>query len=428
VVDQTEYSKRAEARSMAKRQVRVDALREQKRSIEQAQGAMSRLQQRTYINSVLIRHDFLRGRAGREGKPPLASLVATSGEALRLYLHALFVSQALGTPGTRAPTISSLVGTRSNSALTWPSLLALPANTERNHRLRVQRALRRLDECGLAVLPRTSRGELDYAEFLILDEGGSGERYVLPGGRYSDLATRSAAPGSFAVPATLFTRGWSLVLSDTELTMLLFLHHLKEVYGRRTRYVYIARKQRLETYGISDEVYLGHRGLEEFGLVGLGDVVLNRHRGRIKTDDYAYLPPYRFDVEPRRLDRMALTVVSKALGRNLPAPHLRITEGKRKTWLPGTFDDPVARPLLEELERDFPYRRELNPGPDVGPVEDSIDPPADSWEPDLATVFEEDPAFGAWYFDDPGFARMGLTDAHDAPPYPPDDEIDSLEP
>ncbi|WP_442277103.1 hypothetical protein [Terrabacter sp. 2TAF16] len=360
---------------------------------------------------MLVRHDFLRSAVGHDGKPPLARLIRTGGEALRLYLHGLFIAQALGTPGTRAPAITSLVGSRSNSALIWPALLALPANTERNHRLRVQRTLRRLNECGLAAIPRTARGDLDYGGFLLLEESGGGARYVLPGGRYSDLATRTAPPGTFAVPVTFFTRGWSLVLSDTELTMLLFLYHLKSLYGRTARYVFMARQERLTRYGISDEVYLGHRGLEEFGLVTLGDVVLHRRRGRIKTDDYAYLPPYRFDIDPQRLDRMALTVVSKALGRNLAAPHLRISEGGGRIWLPGTFADPPAEALLQELNYVDLSRPESPVIREAQEPDESSDPPPESWKPDVAEAFERDPSFGAWYFDDPEFLRVGQSEA-----------------
>ena len=221
--------------------------------------------------------------------------------------------------------------------------------------------MRRLDELRLARVPLSGERR-QYSEFALLDEGGSGERYILPGGRHSDLARRHPTRSTLLLPVTFFTRGWILVLTGPEIAMLLLLYNLDAIYGRRVRFKFVSRSERLDSYCISDEIYAAHRELAEFGLIRRADTLKERRRGRLPADARREpIPPFRFEVNPDGLDRQALTVVKKRLAASRSAPHL------------GRRERPVDYPLAW-MEPRAENEESLN-SPDSGLGEHEVIPP-----------------------------------------------------
>lgn len=257
-------------------------------------------------------------------KPPLTTLASRHEEALRLYLHAIFLAQALENPGDVHTGFQRTLGAGAVPGLTWSRLLAMNG-THRNTVLRVQRSMRALHQYELAEIP-TVGSRPDYSGFRILSEDGRGMPYRCPGGPYSNISRGlRLGPEEFAIPASLFVNGWSLVLSVSEIAMILLFSLLERKYGLQNRHVFISRASRLRSTGLSDEVYLGHRGLAEFGLLELADPTAKRRRGRVSPAHLAKIPPLNFRLKPRGLDRSAIETVIRRLGSPV-APHLRLTE------------------------------------------------------------------------------------------------------
>jgi hypothetical protein len=333
--EQRAYAVRAAEAARARRAVRRLQLMDRRVALLRTCQVLTRVRERSAIANCVIGQEFIwNPHQGAAAVPPLAQLVRTSEEALRLYLTALFVAQALGRPGRPPPPFASILDRHPGSALTWPTMLGLPTNlTLRNSRLRVHRAMRRLEDLGLATIP-TVGGRPDYTRFQLLSQDGSGDTYILPGSRYTNLNARRAIKDAVALPATFWTRGWNAVLNGREIACLLMLWHTSHRY-RDPRLVFVPRANRLNTYCLSDEIYSAHRELAEFGLVRHLEPMLGRRRGRLRYEErQAPIPTFRFELQwPHEdwFDRVAATVVIRRLSLRQTSPHLRRTEALTHT-------------------------------------------------------------------------------------------------
>lgn len=250
------YMSAAAARSAEQRAARLHSLRMHRGQIIQASEFMRRVARVSGLQTVVLRAGMVwTDPRSVLLKPPLSTLASRHEEALRLYLHAIFLAQALENPGDVHTGFQRTLAAGSVPGLTWSRLLAMKGS-HRNTVLRVQRSMRALQQYGLAEIPNVG-ARPDYSGFRILSEDGQGEPYRCPGGPSSNLS-RGLQLGAdeFAVPASLFVNGWSLVLSVPEVAMILLFNLLERKYGLQNRHVFISRASRLRSSGLSDEVYL----------------------------------------------------------------------------------------------------------------------------------------------------------------------------
>ena len=135
------------------------------------------------------------------------------------------------------------------------------------------------------------------------------------------------------LPSLFFERGWHLVLTPPEITLLLALTNLDRRLRRdrsdaeidRTG-IALPQSVRFDAYGISGETYEAVHQLDELGLIELHDPMPNRRRGKIHPPTEEEIlaadnaegdlapQPYRFRLgQPQVYDRSALEALTKAL-------------------------------------------------------------------------------------------------------------------
>lgn len=155
----------------------------------------------------------------------------------------------------------------------------------------------------LVDLPRKDAGGNKYERFELLHEGG--QRRI--GAPLPYQLPKASEKDTFAVPLSLFTRGWIHVLEDTELAVLLMLCAL----GAGTAEVALGADERAMRYGISRDAFDGHQLLERVGLV---EVVRDPERlpsGKVQgcSMSGAHLMPRRFRLLADALDVDAYSAV-----------------------------------------------------------------------------------------------------------------------
>ncbi|WP_336794104.1 hypothetical protein [Gordonia malaquae] len=223
-------------------------------------------------------HDALTAarRSDRASRPPLTRLSAIPGSrALPTYLTMLAVAHYRPDAGG-----TKYINDRPNSALNpaYPSWLELsglyqridhgltPTVRTRRHRRAINAALANLDEHNLIALTGVPGAAGRYDQFRLLSDNGREGDYTVPGER---------TPGRSAIrlPAQFFTRGWHLVLTPSEIAMLLALIDWTGYLSRAPRAtshensVGMPEVVRWRRYGLSREAYASVRMLELFNLV-----------------------------------------------------------------------------------------------------------------------------------------------------------------
>lgn len=262
--------------------------------------------------------------AERRTRPPMSRLLATTSRALPAYLSMLLVLNAERGSEPSAPRLNA--SRSSGGPESWAVLCGRWVGSQRARRARVMRDLDVLSSVDLVTLSKRD-GRKQYDQFTVLSDDTGDERYRPP--------TRSEVV--VPLPASLFLNGWHLVLTPTELAMLIVVRHAWRKASRATTAdgVGIATSRRWSTYGVSDETYSAIHELEEFGLIAIKDPMPNRRRGKIQLpsaeeraqmeSDGVSFAPETYRLAPRSDEcfaRPALAVVCDSLTQSPVAPRL----------------------------------------------------------------------------------------------------------
>jgi hypothetical protein len=314
---------------------RLKDLRRRRSSITDAIKAYEALDQGGTMLTVHIRSAFVRlatprparnyleepnaGRAAQlqldwDSRPPCMQLIRRAGNALPLYLTALYLAHLDARPGGRGPrNRRNMSGGIADPA--WATLCGMGFGVLRARAARVNRALRMLRAARLVALPGTDENPA-FEGWVMLKEDGREENYTVPGAR-----TEAVIPLS----AGFFRSGWHLVLKPKEIALLLAITDESRRRHRpqpnSTPGIALPQSVRWSTYGISPEVYEAAHELQEFGLVTIHDTMPGRRRGKLprplqSQSDSAMEPvPYRFTLPQKVFDRHAYDVVTESLAR-----------------------------------------------------------------------------------------------------------------
>lgn len=323
----------AAANSAARRQFRRERLGRRTREITLARSMLRNIVG-SYKASTLtsdreelhaIHHEFMRFPVVRlnrglllaqQGKPPLAELLARQDESVRLFLLIVLAAQAASSEHAPLHGLEGVSVSPSARFMSWPGLLGYPSSlTRRASDARLHRSLDALSNHGLIYLPPT--GSPRRYERFTLEESNPMGSLVAP--KDSQMAVHLAVD--------FFVHAWNLVMTPGEIATMLMLMDARNAYGRGSGSVFIARDTRLKRYGLSDEVYVSHRELAEFGLVRMTDPVTHRRRGRMRPTAAVPLQPFQFVVVRSRFAWDAERVVGEALAQRPAAPHLNSHQG-----------------------------------------------------------------------------------------------------
>lgn len=194
--------------------------------------------------------------AGAPGlTPPLARILRGGrGGEVRLKLELSFLWFAANPPHDLA-----------YPARAWALLLGLEDPEGRGTR-RVRQAIGALAAAGLvSVQPRAGQPN----RIVLLDEGGTGAPYVLPGEAYS----KSRGSGQewrhryVQLPDTLWTSGWMATLSGAAVAMLLVLYVELGQNNPRSTDLWFSPARADKLYGLSEDTR--SKGLRELRAAGL---------------------------------------------------------------------------------------------------------------------------------------------------------------
>ena len=247
-----------------------------------------------------------------ETRPVLGRLVHRHSRALPTYLTFILEAHATTSPGHRPQAQREIA--KPSSALPgppWARLLGDGGLPPDQRRRRFRDVLVALYRQKLVALPASGWGRHD--RFQLLCEDRATATYTVPGERQT-----------LEVPTAFFLSGWHLVLTPKEIATWLMLRDLARRHRREHENVGVAapRRVRYGLYGLTDEVYVTHRELTEFGIVRLADLDKRRRAGRRRPDVDDPYQPLRFQLVDTRLYEPALQVVPAALLRSQVAPHL----------------------------------------------------------------------------------------------------------
>lgn len=218
--------------------------------------------------------------------PPLTRVLRRKNQhAIALYLTLLFVRQvhvfraAAGNPAAAGPRRRKAVYNLDGS-FSEASLIGLPSWDRRNQRRVFNRALDALEKAELVDLGRSGQR---YATYTLNCEDGSGHAYTVPAGDPD-------VPQHLCLPTEFFTAGWPMILTPSELATFLAICHYadrrlpRNPDGETPRRIYLAKSERDNYLGLSDEAYESIHQLAEFGLIDVHDPVEGRRRGRISPE------------------------------------------------------------------------------------------------------------------------------------------------
>jgi len=218
--------------------------------------------------------------------PPLTRVLRRKNQhAIALYLTLLFVRQvhvfraAAGNPAAAGPRRRKAVYNLDGS-FSEASLIGLPSWNRRNQRRVFNRALDALEKAELVDLGRSGQR---YATYTLNCEDGSGHAYTVPAGDPD-------VPQHLCLPTEFFTAGWPMILTPSEVAAFLAICHYadrrlpRNPDGQTPRRIYLAKSERDNYLGLSDEAYESIHQLAEFGLIDVHDPVDGRRRGRISPE------------------------------------------------------------------------------------------------------------------------------------------------
>lgn len=271
----------------------------------------ARSPQRAAENPGVLK-DALRRQVDR--RPPWARLGHRPSRAGALWLTAAAVAHATRQPGQRAR------NDRHNGrdgGRGWATLLAAPGQAD-DPRRTVVRSVQRLTDFGLAG-PRISTPRPRWDNWMLFAEDGTAGTYTVP--------EAGEETGLRPLPREFFTNGWHLVLTHAELHVLLMIVDLAWWFPgvHSEQGVFAVPRVRRWEYGMSDEVYLAHRTLAEFGLIERLDGVHGRRAGKVRpsrasdsSDEPAPIEPFRFQLRTRGMKANALEIVRDRLVTPIP--------------------------------------------------------------------------------------------------------------
>jgi hypothetical protein len=230
--------------------------------------------------------------------PPLTRVLRRKNQhAIALYLTLLFVRQVhvfrAGNPAAAGPRRRKAVYNLDGS-FSEASLIGLPSFDRRNQRRVFNRALDALEKAELVDLGRSGQR---YATYTLNCEDGSGHAYTVPAGDPD-------VPQHLCLPTEFFTAGWPMILTPSELATFLAICHYadrrlpRNPDGETPRRIYLAKSERDNHLGLSDEAYESIHQLAEFGLIDVHDPVEGRRRGRISPELTGGKRPDPFLLDP----------------------------------------------------------------------------------------------------------------------------------
>ena len=293
------YISKAEKNLYAARERRLADLRDTvtRKAIDRATERLTALAHPD-LDYVVIRSPFIYGRRvlpvpcmdGAEDlatlPPPLSRVLRRKNQhAIALYLTLLFVRQvqafraAAGNPAGGGPRRRTTVYNLDDS-FSEASLIGLPSWDRRNQRRVFNRALDALEKAELIDYGRSGQR---YATYTLNCEDGSGHAYAVPAGDPD-------VPQHLCLPTEFFTAGWPMILTPSELATFLAICHYADLRlprnpdGETPRRTYLAKSERDNYLGLSDEAYESIHQLAEFGLIDVHDPVEGRRRGRISPE------------------------------------------------------------------------------------------------------------------------------------------------
>jgi hypothetical protein len=239
---------------------------------------------------TLLHKDFVRsGKLGR--------IVATNGEALRVWLVLLFVAAHSSNPGETPGMVGELVSFGVGPSNELPSLARLAGFGDlealsRHGLVELGPARSRERFTGATLLsdestprPNTSGQNFSYAynaqgqlmtyeQLQLFDTTGlmvfqdSVRKYRTAGSKYSDPFRMRVPNDHLYLPPQIFTNGWLVDLTPTELALYIAMlfWRLKYRGGSPNKYFFVPRNIRL-SMGITDEVYSSQLSLERHRLI-----------------------------------------------------------------------------------------------------------------------------------------------------------------
>lgn len=286
----------AEDRRTASQRQRRQELKRQQPAIEKALRAYREIDSPD-TSFIRIRTEFIRTDDPRrsstrekpyslaadvETRPPMTRLVDRRRHSLRLLLTAFFVARMTTEPGKEFVNVWPNMPKRTGTS--WLTLSGLQRDVSpvqrRSRRRMFNTALDGLAKHSLVALQDTNGANGRYQHFSLLDEGGRGAPYKVPG---DDLPAKAA----ISIPTDFFRQGWHLVLTDHELVTYLavidrtgYLSRWDRSGDIRDLGVDLKKSVRYPTYGISDEAYTSVHQLHQFGLIEVEDPMPNRWNPR----------------------------------------------------------------------------------------------------------------------------------------------------
>jgi hypothetical protein len=213
------------------------------------------------VASAAVRYRFIARTDPAAAAPPLARILRGSGGRggavrLKLYLSLLWLARGRTDPVFAYPA-QQLAG-----------LIGLPSPAGAGAR-RINESLSWLEEAGFV---RLDRRPGDAARVHLLDDAGSGKKYVEPGPLMNRKSKRPAPNREqhyyVRLPKEFWTEGWIAALSGAAIAMYLVVLH--EERGREGHRVWIAPSVGTAVYDISAETRgKGLRELVDLDLLDL---------------------------------------------------------------------------------------------------------------------------------------------------------------
>ena len=293
-------AKRAAERSLSPLSARRKRPDEQRDGIARAIRAYRELD-KGEVPNIRVRTAFIRRPDARttrdtdwnrgvdiDTRPPMSRLIAGAGSrALPTYLTMVYLAHLRKDAAGRAFDNDIPNLRKPGKPKPWVELAGMyraprPGMTQSANRRRLRvslnTALDTLADHQLVTLtgPEGSAGR--YEGFTVLSDSDTEDQYVVPGeGRRNNYAIR--------VPATFFFNGWHLVLTPSEIAVLLAIIDRTGLLGKKPRSgairevgVDLKESERWGTYGLSGEAYASVHMLKAFGIIDVIDPMANRAR------------------------------------------------------------------------------------------------------------------------------------------------------
>lgn len=257
-----------------------------------------------------------RRAADLASRPPLTKLIHRKGNALALYLTAIYVAHLEHVPGAAVPNKTHHNTFRPpGHGPAWATLAGMhdSATPAVRHR-RMHRALTTLERYDLICAGPAVTGR--FSGWTLRSEDGADNSYEVPG----EWGLRAA---TIRIPSWFFWQGWHLVLEPREIAAFLMIVDFAQSMPHHPQFG-IPPTTRDRLYGLPLDTYSESvHELSDFGLIDLHDPMANRAHGKI-ADREEPLVTYQLHWPSARSqneslpERPALQVVLGDLEHELP--------------------------------------------------------------------------------------------------------------